>query len=245
MSLQLISPDWPLNNKVLAFTTTRTKGFSQTPYDSFNLAIHVQDQDKNVLKNRAYLDQQLGFKSSPKWLKQTHSKIVMRAEDVDVDNTEADASFTTQKNQICAVLTADCLPVLLADANGQCVGAVHAGWQGLLKGVIQETIEAMSAEVKPQFAWLGPAIGSEVFEVGEDVYQPYIQENSEYENAFKVKKPGKWYFDIYAAAKVVLIAADITKIYGGSHCTYTEQEQFFSFRRNATTGRMATIIMRK
>ena len=245
MTLQLITPDWPFNDKVVAFTTMRTNGFSQSPYDSFNLAIHVQDRDKDVLKNRAYLEEQLGFKSAPKWLRQTHSKIVMRAEDVDIDNTEADASFTTQKNQICAVLTADCLPVLLADAEGQCVAAVHAGWQGLLKGVIQETIKAMSAEVKPEYAWLGPAIGPKAFEVGEDVYEPYIQENPEYENAFKVKKQGKWYLDIYTAAKVVLTAADITKIYGGSHCTYTEREQFFSFRRNATTGRMATIIMRK
>ncbi len=140
MSLELIHPDWPLNDKVCAFTTTRMEGSSLAPYDSFNLALHVNDQAEHVLNNRAYLNQQMEFKSSPKWLKQTHSSIVVKAEQIQADSVEADASFTTCKNEICAVLTADCLPVLFSDRNGECVGATHAGWQGLAKGILQQRI---------------------------------------------------------------------------------------------------------
>ena len=245
MNPQWIMPRWPLTDKVYAFTTTRAQGFSRAPYDSFNLAVHVRDQAEDVRRNRACLNQQLGFDAAPKWLKQTHSKIVVRAEQVEIDHTQADASFTTQKRQICAVLTADCLPLLLCDGAGECIAAVHAGWQGLLKGIIEATVAAMSKQTKPQYAWLGPAIGASAFEVGEDVYVPYIQQNPQYRKAFTVKAAGQWYFDIYAAARIALAQADITRVYGGDHCTYREQERFFSFRRNATTGRMATIIMRK
>ena len=245
MNSQWIMPRWPLADKVCAFTTTRAQGFSRAPYDSLNLAVHVGDRAEDVLNNRICLNQQLGFDSAPKWLKQTHSKIVVRAEQVEIDHTQADASFTTQKSQICAVLTADCLPLLLCDGAGECVAAVHAGWQGLLKGIIEETVAAMSKQIKPQYAWLGPAIGADAFEVGEDVYTLYLRRNPQYQSAFRVKAAGKWYFDIYAAARIVLADAGITRVYGGDYCTYREQEQFFSFRRNAITGRMATIIMRR
>ena len=187
----------------------------------------------------------MGFKSSPKWLKQTHSSIVVKAEQIQADSVEADASFTTCKNEICAVLTADCLPVLFSDRNGECVGATHAGWQGLAKGILQQTIDAMSACIKPEFAWLGPAIGPASFEVGEEVYETYLKSNAEYRKAFKAKQAGKWDLDIYKAAKIVLTAADIPHVYGGTYCTYSDEKRFFSYRRNQNTGRMATIIMRK
>ena len=245
MSLELIHPDWPLNEKVCAFTTTRDGGSSYTPYDSLNLALHVNDQSQHVLKNREILNQQMDFKSSPKWLKQTHSSIVVDAGRIQADSVEADASFTTSKNEICAVLTADCLPVLFSDRHGECVGVAHAGWQGLVKGILQQTIDAMSAYIKPEFAWLGPAIGPASFEVGEEVREAYLKCNSEYRKAFKAKQPGKWDLDIYKAAKIVLAAADITHVYGGTYCTYRDEKRFFSYRRNQNTGRMATIIMRK
>jgi len=245
MSHELIHPDWPLNDKVCAFTTTRDGGNSQFPYDSFNLALHVDDEAEHVLKNRAYLNERMGFKSSPKWLKQTHSSIAVNAEHIQADSVEADASFTTSKNEICAVLTADCLPVLFSDRNGECVGAAHAGWQGLAAGILQQTIDVMSAYIKPEFAWLGPAIGPASFEVGEDVYETYLQSNSEYRKAFKAKQPGKWNLNIYQAAKIVLAAADIPHVYGGTYCTYSDEKRFFSYRRNQNTGRMATIVMRK
>ncbi len=245
MTLQLIYPDWPLNEKVCAFTTTRSGGMSQAPYDSFNLALHVEDQVENVVKNRLILNDQMSFESSPKWLQQTHSDIVLMSEDILPDTIEADASFTISKNEICAVLTADCLPVLFSDRHGECVGAAHAGWQGLAKGILQKTIQAMSQYVKPEYAWLGPAIGPASFEVGEDVYEAYMQSNPEYKQAFKVKESGKWNLDIYQAAKIVLEAADIPYVYGGTYCTYQDEKLFYSYRRNSKTGRMATIIMRK
>ena len=178
-------------------------------------------------------------------MRQTHSSIAVKAEDIQADSIEADASFATNKNEICAVLTADCLPVLFSDRNGECVGAAHAGWQGLAKGILQQTIDAMSTCIKPEFAWLGPAIGPDSFEVGEDVYETYLQSNSEFRKAFAAKQAGKWDLDIYQAAKIVLEAADIPHIYGGTFCTYRDAKRFFSFRRNQNTGRMATIIMRK
>ena len=245
MNLPLIYPDWPIQDKVCAFTTTRIGGCSHAPYDELNLAIHVADDVADVENNREILNKHLGFTSSPKWLQQTHSKIVVQSDEIEPDSVEADASFTTSKNEICAVLTADCLPILLSDSNGECVGAVHAGWQGLAKGIIQQTISAMSEFLKPEYAWLGPAIGPKALEVGEDVYETYLQSNIAYEKAFIAKKPGKWNLDIYAAAKIVLEAADIPYVYGGTYCTYQDQERFFSYRRSEKTGRMATVIMRK
>ena len=143
------------------------------------------------------------------------------------------------------MLTADCLPVLFSDPDGECVGAAHAGWQGLCKGILEQTIQSMSAYIKPDYAWLGPAIGPNALEVGDDVFQAYINRNSEFKKAFTQIESGKWLLNLYDAAKIVLLAADINKIYGGSYCTYTESERFFSYRRNAVTGRMATIIKRK
>ncbi len=240
MSLQLIYPDWPLQNKVTAFTTTRMGGVSSEPYNEFNLALHVGDNHNDVLSNRHRINEYLGGSIDVKWLKQTHSTITM-----DAANIEADASFTTSKNIACAVLTADCLPLLFSDDNGECIGATHAGWRGLVDGVIENTIHVMSHYIKPTHVWLGPAIGPQSFEVGEDVFKDYIKRNADFESCFKAIKSGKWNLDIYQAAKIVLKAADILNIYGGSYCTYSDEEQFFSYRRHSVTGRMVTIIARR
>ncbi|MFK7795619.1 MAG: peptidoglycan editing factor PgeF [Gammaproteobacteria bacterium] len=245
MSLHLIHPDWPLQDKVMAFTTSRIGGVSVEPYETFNLALHVGDNQKNVLTNRYDINQLLGSAVDIKWLKQTHSTITVDAANVDADVIEADASFTTSNTIACAVLTADCLPILLSDHNGECIGAVHAGWRGLVDGVIENTIKSMSQYIKPSYVWLGPAIGPSAFEVGEDVFEAYMNRNPNFEPCFKAKKPGKWNLDIYKAAKIVLKAADIPNIYGGSFCTYTDDDQFFSYRRNAITGRMATVIAKR
>lgn len=245
MSMQLIKPDWPLQDKVTAFTTTRTDGHSSSPYDEFNLALHVGDNKKSVLRNRHRLEEFLGTDISTKWLRQTHSTITVDASAIDADVIEADASFTQSKNIACAVLTADCLPLLFSDENGECVGATHAGWRGLAEGVIETTIDAMSQIRKPNYVWLGPAIGPDAFEVGEDVFEAYIHRNAEFKRCFKTQKSGKWTLNIYQAAKIVLKAADIEHIYGGEYCTYHDEKRFFSFRRNSMTGRMATIIARR
>lgn len=245
MSLKFISPDWPLADKVNAFTTTRLGGVSVSPYNDLNLALHVGDQAESVIKNRSLLNKQLPIGVSCKWINQTHSNIVVNASEIEPDSIEADASFTIDRNIVCAVLTADCLPILFSDQNGECVGVTHVGWRGLLDGIIQKTIEAMSAYKKPDYAWLGPAIGPTAFEVGEDIYTGYIQRDPNFEAAFTTKVAGKWNFDIYLAAKVVLSAADIPYVYGGVFCTYNDEQQFFSYRRNAMTGRMATLITRR
>ena len=163
---------------------------------------------------------------------------------------EADAAYTVDNKIACAVLTADCLPILLADKQGECIAAVHAGWRGVINGVIENTVLKMSEHVKPEYAWLGPAIGTEVFEVGEDVHTGFLQSNPAYRECFINKKSmhgetHKWNLNIYQAAKMVLNAADIFNIFGGEYCTYTDTDQFFSYRRQATTGRMATIIAKR
>lgn len=245
MTLQVIYPDWPLQEKVCALTTTRLGGVSQSPYNEFNLALHVGDKDEHVLANRSLLCEQLALNREPCWLQQTHSNRVVDASFVKADNEQADASYTTSFDTICAVLTADCLPILLSDEQGYCVGVVHVGWRGLLAGVIQQTVAAMAASAKPKFAWLGPAIGPQKFEVGGDVHQPFAEQNANLEDAFTPKSAGKWNLDIYRAAKIVLAAADIINVYGGNYCTFTDRERFFSYRRSSRTGRMATLIWRK
>jgi YfiH family protein len=244
MSLPLIYPDWPLRDKVMAFTTSRIGGVSSDPYNELNPALHVGDDQKDVIKNRMLIDECLSKNVETKWLKQTHSTISIDAASIDADVVEADASFTTCKNIACAVLTADCLPLLFSDFNGECVGATHAGWRGLVDGVIENTIKTMAEYIKPTYVWLGPAIGPRAFEVGEDVFEAYINRNAAFALCFTAKTPGKWNLDIYQAAKIVLEAADISNIYGGSYCTYSDEHRFFSYRRNAVTGRMATVIAR-
>ena len=255
MTLALITPDWPLRDKVNAFTTTRTGGVSQPPYDNLNLALHVEDNRHDVLLNRQRLQETMSGDIQIKWLKQVHGHQVVNAANIEADIVEADAAFTVENNIACAVLTADCLPILLSDKHAQCIAAVHAGWRGVINGVIQNTVDKMSEYASPEYAWLGPAIGPEVFEVGQDVYEAYMQHELSFSDCFKPKKvyegnsanikPGKWNLNIYQAAKVVLRAADILDVFGGEYCTYSDIDQFFSFRRQARTGRMATIISKR
>lgn len=242
MTIEMIRADWPLQSRIAALTTTRHGGVSSSPYTDLNLAIHVGDQYKDVKQNRIVLREQLALDDEPKWLQQVHSKIVVNANEVVPDAVTADAVYTDQAGIICGVLTADCLPIAFANQEATCVAVAHAGWKGLLDGVIQETVKTMSTVAKPDYAWLGPAIGAQDFEVGRDVYQPFIEQNAEFAKAFTANDRGKWYLDIYFAASIVLKSLGINKIYGGKHCTYTESERFFSYRREANTGRMATLI---
>ena len=242
MKFHCVIPDWPLHDKVGALTSCRTEGNSFAPFDGFNLALHVGDQYEHVVANRVLLREQLQLNQEPKWLQQTHSDTVVNASSIIPDKVSADASYTNNVGVVCAVLTADCLPIVFSDKRGTCVGIAHAGWRGLLKGIIQRTIEAMSTTAEVDYAWLGPAIGPKVFEVGEDVYEPYRQQNQALQHAFSSKGTGKWNLDIYKAAKIVLAAADISNVYGGDYCTYTDSERFYSYRRSKRTGRMATLI---
>jgi len=232
-----IEADWPAPCFIKAGVTLRQGGVSHSPYDSFNLATHVGDDPLAVRQNRAMLK----LPAEPQWLQQVHSTeavLLPHAESVPT----ADAAYTTSQKVVCAVMTADCLPLLITDKQGSCVAAIHAGWRGLCNGIIETTINKLPVAANQLMVWLGPAIGPEVYEVGEEVYDAFTSENEETKSAFVPVSKGHWLFDIYQLAWIRLNNLDVTQIYGGNHCTLTEKERFFSYRRDGITGRMASFI---
>ena len=234
-----IIPDWPAPLNVRAATTLRTGGFSQAEFSSLNPADHVQDNLAHVFKNRQKITRMLGLPSDPVWLQQTHSVDVICAGQTG-QALFADASYTHQKNVVCTVLTADCLPVLLCDLQGTTVAAIHGGWRGLLNGIVENSVAKMpDTEI---VAWLGPAIGPYCFEVGQDVYDLFIKKSRQFTGVFTQQSRDKYLADIYQIARITLNNAGVQKIYGGQFCTVTETERFFSYRRDGQTGRMATLI---
>jgi YfiH family protein len=246
-----IQPNWPAPNNVRAFTSCRSKGFSQSPYDSFNLAQHVGDDKYLVNKNRQLLPNYQNFI----WLNQTHSNICADLDMIGnvIDATlEADACFSTKKSQVCAVMTADCLPVLLCDHQGTCVAAVHAGWRGLADGVIENTVSKMPVQAKNLIAWMGPAISQRHFEVGKEVKERF----TDYPQAFSHNNQNtedKYFVNLYYIAKQKMFNLGIPQVFGGESCTYQQADLFFSHRRAThqvanganqipTTGRMVSAI---
>ncbi|MEE9421971.1 MAG: peptidoglycan editing factor PgeF [Gammaproteobacteria bacterium] len=236
-----LRPDWPVPGHVHAFTTIRIGGLSHTPFSSFNLADHVGDSPDCVIKNRQLLDKQLQLPSQPRWLQQVHGTAVVEA-DTSVTPVSADASFTGKSGVVCAVLTADCLPVLFCDQAGSCVAAAHAGWRGLASGVLEATITAMPVVPAKLSAWMGPAIGPNMFEVGDEVRQEFVAHDKQAQSCFTATVKGKWLADIYALARLRLMAAGVTEIYGGGFCTFEDVQRFYSYRRDGMTGRMASLI---
>jgi YfiH family protein len=234
-------PEWPAPANVHAAMTLRTGGVSTGPYTSLNPALHVGDEREAVMRNRQLIRDRLALPSEPVWLEQIHSNQVVKADSVS-GAPQADASYTDEPGVVCAVMTADCLPLLLCSPDGLHVSAVHAGWRGLLDGVIGNTVAAL--EQTELLAWMGPAIGPDRFEVGEDVRAAFLQKSSAFDRAFKPHTNGKWLADIYQLARIDLSALGVTHIYGGRFCTVTEQDRFYSYRRDTVTGRMATLIWR-
>lgn len=235
----LIMPDWPAPANVRALQTTRHGGQSQPPYASLNLGMHVGDAAIEVAANRQQLNRWVP--TEPVWLNQVHGIAVVDAAQASCV-PEADAAFARHRNTVCAVMTADCLPVLLCDEAGTVVAAAHAGWRSLLDGVIEVTVQAMSAQGK-LLAWLGPAIGPQAFEVGAEVRAAFIARDARAEQAFiPGKLADKWLGDIYAIARQRLDSVGVSQVYGGEFCTYSDSERFFSFRRDQVTGRMASLI---
>lgn len=234
-----IIPDWPAPARVKALQTTRQGGVSIAPYDSLNLGSHVGDNPLAVARNRVLLNTLLP--SEPVWLEQTHGTLVVNADHAGCF-PQADACIARHRAAVCAVMTADCLPVLLCDEAGSVAGAVHAGWKGLAAGVIEATVLAMGVAPQSLMAWLGPAISQDAFEVGEEVRTAFVAAQSQAEAAFISGQHGKWFADIHALAGLRLNALGITQIYGGNRCTYREYKQFFSYRRDGVTGRMGTFI---
>ena len=248
MSLPTVAIDWPdLPTTVAVLSTTRQVGVSRAPYDDgagsggLNIGTHVGDAADVVARNRALLRQQLP--SEPIWLSQVHGTRVIHA-DRNPTFIEADACVTMQAEQVCTIMTADCMPVLLADSRARVVGAAHAGWRGLADGVLQATVNAMRERGADHIvAWLGPGIGPQAFEVGQDVQQAFASWKTEYP-AFKAldSAPGKFLADLPALAKVALASVGVTSVAGGEHCTVSDPARFYSFRRDRTTGRMASMI---
>lgn len=235
-----IQADWPAPTQVKAYTTTRQSGFSQGAYASFNLALHVSDQQNNVLQNRQLLENLLQLKQQPFWLQQVHGTQCLPWSN-SLSIVQSDASFSETLQQPCVVLTADCLPILIASKQGDWVAACHAGWRGLLAGVIQATLACYKQPTKNLIAWIGPAISQKYFEVGQEVYQALVNKNSQYASAFSKNPRGRYQLDMVALAKSIFnqFAVDC---YGGNRCSYAEDALFYSYRRDGTTGRMASLI---
>ncbi|MEQ1533964.1 MAG: peptidoglycan editing factor PgeF [Sideroxydans sp.] len=235
-----IYPDWPAPANVKSLQTTRHGGASVAPYDSLNLGLHVGDAPLVVNQNRQLLSALMP--SEPVWLAQVHGTRVANADAANCVE-QADASVARTRGSVCVVMTADCLPVLLCDEDGTVVGAAHAGWKGLAAGVIEATVAAMQVTPHKLMAWLGPAIGAAAFEVGAEVRAVFIAHQAQAAIAFTAHgTQGKYHADIYVLARQRLNALGITRIYGGQHCTFTEQEYFFSYRRDGVTGRMGSFI---
>jgi len=234
-----IKPDWPAPANVRAFSTTRNAGFSQSPWNSLNLGGNCGDDPQDVMKNRQLLETMLP--SKPIWLRQVHGTHVVHLDAGEVTKTEGDAATTTTAGQVCAILTADCLPVLFCNKAGTKVAAAHAGWRGLANGVLEATIAEMDCQAHDLLAWLGPAIGPKAFEVRQDVFDVFTRVHSENADAFAPHKD-RWLADLYELARLALARAGIKDISGGQYCTYTQQDEFFSYRRDGETGRMASVI---
>jgi YfiH family protein len=242
-----IIPSWPAPANVKSLQTTRVGGKSVAPYDSLNLGGHVGDEPLTVAANRQLLNQYVP--SEPLWLNQVHGLEVVNAHEADCLPC-ADAAYTDRNGVVCAVMTADCLPVLLCNTAGTEVAAIHAGWKGLLDGVIETGVAKMKSPANEIMAWFGPAIGPDAFEVGDDVREAFVQHHAEAKQAF-VKLTSnssassaepKWLGNIYQLATQRLHSKGVKQIYGGGLCTYTDASRFFSFRRDGATGRMATLI---
>lgn len=239
MRNDFIFPDWPAPATVRALQTTRRGGVSRPPYTSLNLGGHVGDDPAAVAANRARLA--AGLPAPPLWLEQVHGIGVVDA-DACVGRVEADAAVARRSGRVCAVMTADCLPVLLCDRAGTVVAAVHAGWRGLCAGVVEATVAAMGVPAGELLAWQGPAIGPAAFEVGDEVRAAFMARDAAAAVAFRAVRPGKWLADIWLLARQRLAAAGLGAVYGGGRCTASETETFYSFRRDGVTGRMASCI---
>lgn len=239
MTVSWFAPDWSHPDNVRSLITTRVGGVSRAPFDGFNLALHVGDCPAHVAANRARLRAVLP--SEPRWLAQVHGTRVKDLDGAD-DGAAADAAVTRRAGTVAAILTADCLPLLLCARDGSVVAAAHAGWRGLCGGVIEASVQAMRVAPERILAYLGPAIGQNAYEVGDDVRNAFVSDDGAAAAAFAANARGRWQADLYALARQRLHAAGVSAVHGGECCTYTERERFFSFRRDGSTGRIACLI---
>lgn len=239
MKPEFILPNWPAPANVRSLQTTRHGGVSAAPYASLNLGDHVGDDPVAVAENRRRLRAHLP--AEPLWLRQVHGTTCIDAA-ITTTGSEADAAFTHQPGTVCAVLTADCLPVLFCDVAGTVVAAAHAGWRGLAAGVLEQTVAAMNVPADQLMAWLGPAIGLENFEVGGEVRNVFVAHDAAAATAFAARPHDKWLCDIHALARQRLAALGICRLASADFCTVRDTDRFFSYRRDSATGRMASLI---
>lgn len=236
-----ICPDWPAPAHIKAVSTTREGGRSLPPYQGLNLGAHVGDQPEHVASNREALRQALGLAQAPIWLNQIHSCRVLTLTEPASAVSDADGSYTQTPGLACTVMTADCLPVLLCDQGGTQVAAVHAGWRGLVDGILEAALAKFTGPGEAVLAWLGPAIGPSAFEVGSEVRAQFMAVMPEAEAAFQPHGE-KWLADLYLLARQRLARAGVHQIFGGDQCTYSLPKHYFSYRRDGITGRQASLI---
>jgi YfiH family protein len=241
--IPFLEPDWPRPFRVRAAVTLRQGGVSQPPFDTLNLGTHVGDDPSAVAENRRRVREALGLPREPAWLEQVHGTHV-----ADLDATDgskpirADAAITRDVGRVCVIQVADCLPVLLAARDASVVGAAHAGWRGLAGGVIEATVRAMNVPGSHVLAWLGPAIGPEHFEVGDEVRDAFVRHDAKAASAFTRNDRQRWQCDLYALAQLRLAALGVQYVSGGGWSTYADASRFFSYRRDGQCGRMAAFI---
>lgn len=247
--LALIAPDWPAPTRVRAAFTLRTGGVSASPYDSLNLGAHVGDATETVRENRRRLRERLRLPAEPEWLQQVHGTAVVDLDALGAcapsatrEPPRADAAVARLSGRVCVIQVADCMPVLFAARDGSAVAAAHAGWRGLAAGVLEQTVGKLDVPAPHLMAWLGPTIGRDHFEVGDDVRTAFVSADPAAETAFQVNTRGRWQCDLYALARRRLAALGIDDVSGGGWCTYADSARFFSFRREGRCGRMAALI---
>ncbi len=237
--LQLLRPDWPAPANVRAAVSTRQGGVSQGAYGSLNLGSHVGDDPVAVAENRRRFTSAMGLAQAPVWLDQVHGCTAVPAGGA--ATAQADACWTHRSGVACAVLTADCLPVLFADRAGRHVAAAHAGWRGLAAGVLESIIAALPVPASQLMAWLGPCIGPSAFQVGSEVRAAFVAQAAEDAVAFQPDGE-RWRADLYQLARARLARAGVSAVYGGGFCTVSDAGRFFSHRREAPSGRFASAI---
>lgn len=235
-----ITPDWPAPANVRALSTTRQGGFSAGEFAGLNLAAHVDDEPDAVARNREWLRAAARLPAEPMWLQQVHGTTVWTGDDSSPPPV-ADASIAVTPDRVCAILTADCLPVLFCDTDGTRVAAAHAGWRGLAGGVLGATVAALRVPASRLIAWLGPAIEPAAFEVGSEVLEQFVALDPSHASAFERNERGRWQADLYALARGELERLGVERTFGGGFGTVGDS-RFYSYRRDKRTGRMASLI---
>jgi YfiH family protein len=253
--VQILTPEWPAPPAVRAAFTLRSGGASAAPFDSLNVGAHVGDEAAAVAENRRRLRAHLCLTEEPAWMEQVHGIDVL---DLDLEagvgrrdarasaaSSAADAALTRRAGPICAVQVADCLPVLLAARDGSAVAAAHAGWRGLVAGVLEVTVKRLAVEPGRLIAWVGPGIGEAHFEIGDEVRNAFLARDADAATAFAPNARGRWQCDLAGLARGRLEALGVAGVFGGNWCTYADASHFFSYRRDGRCGRMAALIWRE